>query len=362
MFQLKRKYLLLLYPFTILLILFSALSPEFAEWYALTIYPIISHIFNALSSLFPVSLSEIVVLILLFGIPIFLLIIIWRFFKSDHKKPFILRAVLNFFCLASVILFCFTVNCGINYGRYTFSQVSGLSVRASSQEELAELCRELVVQINELRPQLPEDANGMILENSLTETGWAAKEAFDSLHTSYPTLSEGYGPPKPVFFSRALSACNITGIFFPFTFEANVNVDIPDYSIPFTMCHELTHLRGYMREDEANFIAYLACRESDRNDFQYSGALSAFIQANNALYARNSELASEIYNTLNDAVKRDVSYNNAYWKQFEGPVADTASKVNDVYLKANRQQDGVESYGRMVDLLLADYRKRHQLS
>ena len=62
---------------------------------------------------------------------------------------------------------------------------------------------------------------------------------------------------------------------------------------------------------------------------------------------------------LSDGVQRDLAANNAYWDQFEGPIAQISSQVNDSYLKANQQEDGVKSYGKMVDLLLADYRQRH---
>ena len=57
--------------------------------------------------------------------------------------------------------------------------------------------------------------------------------------------------------------------------------------------------------------------------------------------------------------------NNEYWDQFEKPivgetsVADIAEKVNDTYLKINDQTDGTQSYGRVVDLLLAEYKQRH---
>ena len=117
------------------------------------------------------------------------------------------------------------------------------------------------------------------------------------------------------------------------------------------MCHELSHLRGYMREDEANFLAYLACRESSFADFRYSGAMLAFVYTNNALISADSELGNEIFRTLCDGAQADFAANSAYWKQFEGPVSEISSTVNDAYLKANRQEDGVRSYGRMVDLL-----------
>ena len=58
---------------------------------------------------------------------------------------------------------------------------------------------------------------------------------------------------------------------------------------------------------------------------------------------------------------QDLVDNSLYWKQFENTViSNTANKINDVYLKINNQEDGVQSYGRMVDLLLAEYRQRQE--
>ena len=75
-------------------------------------------------------------------------------------------------------------------------------------------------------------------------------------------------------------------MFSPFTIEANYNQDIPDYEIPYTVCHELAHLKGWIREDEAGFIAYLACRESQEPALQYSGTLNALSYAMSAFVQR----------------------------------------------------------------------------
>ena len=61
-----------------------------------------------------------------------------------------------------------------------------------------------------------------------------------------------------------------------------------------------------------------------------------------------------------DALRRDIQSNNAYWKQYETPVSEVSDRVNDAYLKANGQENGLRSYGRMVDLLLAYYRDELQ--
>ena len=125
------------------------------------------------------------------------------------------------------------------------------------------------------------------------------------------------------------------------------------YNIPFTVCHELSHLRGFMEEKEANFIAFLACIGSERTDFQYSGYLSGWVYCMNALYRTDPERWAEVRSRLSETVQPDLDANSAFWDRYEGPVRETAERINDTYLKVNGQADGVESYDRMVDLIVA---------
>ena len=361
----KRKrwpWLLLCFPAAALLLVLAEFVPGFAEWYATRPYRVISHAGNFLSGLFPFSLAEILLYLLIAAILFWLVFsIIQLIRKPDGRRKRLLRFLMTPLCAASVLFFLFTFTCGINYSRCTFAQISGLPIQDSSVEELYELNVFLAEEVSSLRQQFPENEQG-VMESSFSSSSEKAEQArisYDTLEAEYPTLFSGYSAPKSVLASRLMSWCDITGIFVPFTFEANVNVDVPDYSQPATMCHELSHLRGYMREDEANFIAYLACRTSENLEFQYSGAMLAFVYANNALYGADSELGQQVYSSLYKGVQRDFAYNSAYWKQFEGPVSEISNTVNDTYLKANRQDDGVKSYGRVVDLLLADYRKNH---
>ena len=80
--------------------------------------------------------------------------------------------------------------------------------------------------------------------------------------------------------------------------------------------------------------------------------------AHNALYRQDAEGALEIYYSLPEEVLSDLSANNAFWQQYEGKISEASSRVNDTYLKANSQTDGIQSYGRMVDLLLGYYRSQ----
>lgn len=358
----KRVYLLGLIPLSLLLTFLAKKSDYFAEHiYAKHIYKWLSQTISTITGLLPFSIAEILILIL----PIFVFLILIRFIfkmvtEKDKRKERMVKAFLNILCSASLIYFLFTALAGINYYRYTFSYYSNLEMIDSTLEELYALTERLMMDANDLRDQVPlTDEEGVFkLSVESYELAKAANEAYSRLAEDYPVLGGYYGAPKPVLFSKALSHTEITGIFIPFTMEANVNVDVPDYTIPATMLHELAHLRGFMREDEANFLAYLAGLKSDNVEFRYSSTMLALGVSGNALYGQNIDMYFKIRDQYSEGVLKDIRANSAYWVQYEDTVISTlSSTVNDTYLKANSQSDGVKSYGRMLDLLLAKYRK-----
>lgn len=354
--KLRRLWILLTFPAAFALIYFASGHEMFAEWYANSIYPVISRLGNRISGIFPFSVGEILVYLFIILIPMVFIRFLIRFIKQRNCwKEITLKFCINLACFTGIVFFLFAVNCGINYYRSAFAQTSRLEIKQSTKTELIRLCKNLASDSNTFRAQVKTDKQQVMQfsARNFSQNAETAQKAFDSLSKDYPLLRSGYSAPKPVAASKLMSQCNITGIFFPFTFEANVNTDVPEYTIPFTMCHELSHLRGFMREDEANFIGYLACEKSTSSDFRYSGAVMAFTYASNALDSADTNAANAVFAQLSDGVRKDIQFNNEYWDQFKGPVASAADSVNNSYLKANDQKDGVQSYGRMVDLLLA---------
>ena len=179
---------------------------------------------------------------------------------------------------------------------------------------------------------------------------------------NYAALRYSTGEVKPVLASRAMSYTETVGIYIPFTMEANINIDTIYYNQPVDAIHELAHLRGIMLEDEANYVAYLACISSNEPDFIYSGYMLAYIYASNQLYNEDMELYSRIIDKLSDGVKLDLNANHIYWKQFDTPtgnkIANVSNKLNDTYLNINGQEQGTKSYGMVVDLLIAEYKEK----
>ena len=339
------------------LIWLSRSGTGFAQWYAEYLFPFFPNTIGRLLSPLPFSVYEWVLYALPLGLLCFLAVLVWNLFHCRQKAKKMLSGFFRLLlCAGPAVFLMLTLTCTINYGRTPFGEMAGYEVRDSSVAELEQLGEELAAQANEYASRIPQNGEGGLSLETVDIKG-QARAAMTGLGKQYPSLSGYYPTPKGVAFSWGMSHLRLTGMFSPFTIEANYNRDIPDYEIPYTICHELAHLKGWIREDEAGFIAYLACRESQEPALQYSGTLNALSYAMNALYgAGRRESYVRIYDSLPEQAKRDYRASNRYWKQFETKVAEVSTSLNDHYLKANAQSDGVQSYGRMVDLLLAERR------
>lgn len=361
----KRIYVLLLLPLSYLLVSIANGREEMVEKiFSLHIYRFISIGYSSITNWIPFSLGEIGIILGVVALTTYSIrTLLSLMFKKEERKQRGIRFLLNLSCLVSIFIFVNVMLCGLNYYRYPFSHYSGLEVRDSTVEELYGLCLELSNRANELRSDIVmEDENGVfLLSTNWRDTGEKARIAMNELSKEYPVLAGWNVAPKTIALSKWMSYTGITGIFLPFTMEANVNIDVLDYSIPATMCHELSHLRGFMKEEEANYIAYLACTAIEDAEFNYSGVMDALINAQNALYLMSREKFYEIRETYSEGVRRDLIASMNYWERFEGGVvSEVTNQINDTYLKANNQIDGVKSYGRMVDLLLAQYRQKQK--
>ena len=122
--------------------------------------------------------------------------------------------------------------------------------------------------------------------------------------------------------------------------------------------HELAHQRGISSEQECNFLAILACTTCGRDDYAYSGWLLGYIYLGNALHGADTDRWQKIYDALPETAKADLSDNNAYWAQFRsGTTRKVSNKVYDSFLKSYGESKGLQSYGTVVDLLVAYYQK-----
>ena len=180
-------------------------------------------------------------------------------------------------------------------------------------------------------------------------------EIYENVSQKFPFLAlEGQTRAKPIFFSRLQSRLGFTGVYFPFTGEANVNVDAPACLLPATVAHEMAHQRMVASEQEANFVGILAAVTSGDTVYQYSGYLMGLIQLCNALAPVDRSAWQDIVQRyFTQELADDWNANNAYWAALASPMEDAAERVYDSFLKGNGQELGMRSYGACVDLLAA---------
>ncbi len=329
--------------------------------YSRGIYPWLSQSVSVLFRWLPFSAAEFILYFLSTALLVQIIVLLVHLIRRPYRLWRLCRwlsFLLAFFSIGYALFYSLW---GLNYQRLPLSHTLGYMTAPADSETLARLCEDLVKKVNVTARKTKRNPDQtMALSSSLGETLQGTITAWDALGTEYPAFSgRWYSAPKPVTASGLLCYTEITGIFIPYTIEANVNVAVPYCTLPADAAHEAAHQHGFAREDEANYLSYRACIASGIPEYEYSGYYLACVHSLNALYKVDRQKWRKLYSSLCDEVRADMDYGRKFWKQYEGPVAEKSNQSNDAYLKSNQQSAGIQSYGRMVDLLIAEYRQKH---
>ena len=344
----NKAFSFILALFLLSLIIYSAarLSPAAAEFTARYISAPLIACLGFFTGFLPFSLAELGLLLL---IPLAVLAVA-RSFRALDRGAGLLTAMRPTLCVALAVGFlafgCF-FPC---YFRKPLEENLGIKRSVPETEQLNRAALVCAERLSALTPFLTFGADGA--SYSSLSFGEMAKE----LNASYKALGKRYGflpsyksVPKPIALSGPLTFMHTAGIFVFITGEANVNINYPDFVIPFSMAHEMAHQRGIAREEEANFLAFLACLESDNTYIRYSG------YANLYDYLRSAITDGDAYQAVTRAAGGKTAGEFAAFGAFFAKYADSTAAsvsgaVNDVFLKSNGQSAGIESYDLVIEL------------
>lgn len=307
---------------------------------------------GAVTACLPFSVAELlytlIVLLALWG-----LLSLWPAVKrSAHKGKTLLLHLGALALIPAVMVTGYNWLWALGYYGSSFSEKSGLSNEGVTVEELTQVTAYFATQASLYSRQVQRDEQGHFAEADF----WQDYQGlYTALEEEFPCLKNRELRPKPMVYSKFMSLLGFSGFYFPFTGEANVNVDFPPALQPETIAHELAHQRRVASEAEANFVGIAAAVSSGKTVYQYSGYLSGLTHLSNALYRADPQAWAEISQGLTEEIRIDWQDNNAYWAQFESPVETVATAVYDGYLKHNDQSLGMKSYGACVDLLVEYY-------
>lgn len=248
---------------------------------------------------------------------------------------------------------------GLNYHAGPLSSDIRLAVTEYTLEELEDAAIYYRDRANELADQVDRDSSGNITFPEFEVLAQQAGDGFRSLtyDYSYSIFAGSSKPVKKLGWSKMYTSMGITGVTVGLTGEAAVNPDIPEISIPFTMCHEMAHRMCIAIERDANFGAFLACQANSSKEFQYSGYFMAYRYCYDALYAQGSAEATtaavRIDSGVNANLKADLdAYDRFYHDHLDKKASDMATNINDTYLKTSGDEQGVASYAQVTDLLV----------
>ncbi len=331
--------------------------PDFTEFViSRGLFKIITVPLGFITSLLPFSLTELTVILAVPLVLLTIVIFVMRLKKSENKKQTAMKGA-RFVCgFLSFAVFLYMTCHGANYYRYSAAQLLDLDTSQKSPQQLVELCLYLGEKAAAERENIATDESRvMVLETDTFTELSRAGNGYDKLCADYPWLWTSIWRQKPVQLSYMWSYTGIVGMYFPFYAECNINIEQPDFAVPFTAAHESAHSRGIAFEDECNFYAFLSCINSDYAEYRYSGYMQAFKFCSNSLFAYDVELWAETQAVVTDGMRADFAALNQYIDDFSGEVMEVSDSINDSFIKIQGDEDGSFSYSKVTELLLAYY-------
>lgn len=283
-----KKYWKFIIIFTVFIALINILARirPVCDFYADNIFFLWSSTYGFIMGLFPFSVGSLMIaigiIILVVAIVLSILLIFLR--KRIKYKKFTSVYLKTLLVIALSVGLLYSLNCSALY------RCTMLSKDCSEYNvyEIIDCYNEVATKCNELSTKVTRNAEGeAIYQGNLDKAIRNAIKKFASANKRF----KGYVPRVKNFMYEAIYyQIGIIGMYYPFSMEANTSRHLTDLTKAYTASHELCHLKGYIYEDEANFMAFRICIESDDEFLQYAGYLGV-------LAYLNSDMMSTIWNT-----------------------------------------------------------------
>jgi len=328
---------------------------EIEKYYSNGLYIYISKFLNLLFGWIPFSVGDILYAILL-------IVILKNIFTTLKNRRIGLKN--TFFKIGgfiSVLFFLFHLNWGLNYFRQPVHKTLNFEREKYATNELVDFTEKLIVKINQVHLSITKN-DTIIIDNTLDKKQLkeVSYDVYAQFQQKYPQYSHKNLKAKHSLFSLPLTYMGFAGYLNPITNEAQVNSLIPKNTYPMIVCHELAHQVGIASESEANFIGYLATKNSNDAYFNYSGYLMALRFCLYEIFQNDPQKFETLKVEINKGILKDIRQSEAFWESYQNWSEQYFKTFYDTFLKANKQKDGMKSYNKVV-VLLINYHKKEEL-
>ena len=347
----------------VLLIVLTILI-KWASWYpgwvernySQGVYPVIAKVQRLLFGWLPFSIGD------LFYAFLILVIFykVFKFFKLLFKRQvtrryFVVALQQGIFILLFLYVF-FNLLWGLNYNRRGIAYQLKLEVKQYSLADLDTLTNVIQNRVNYYATFVTEAQRDSFDKKSRLFS--SAVEAYDEVAKKYSFLKYGPRSIKPSLFSYLGNYLGFQGYYNPFSGEGQVNTTVPRFLEPYVTTHEMAHQLGYGKENEANFVGFLACRAYNSNVFRYSVYYDMYNYSVGEIIARRDTVLAKSYQLkAHPQVLKDQKEFRDFYRRYRNPIEPIIMWGYGHFLKANNQPAGKRSYNEVVAWLIAYYKK-----
>lgn len=319
-------------------------EPLVERWFSIGVYPRLQHVMTPLANLVPFAWFDVLLLVVVVLV-VRVIVRAVRQARRDRRWSPILFGAWTLVVTGAGIYLAFLGFWGLNYRRVAMTERIEMVPGPPRSDAVGQLGLTAVERLN-------------ALYDSAHTQGWSHDEwrdpdfirAFgEAQRLIQDTPTPVPGRLKQTVLGPYFRWTGIDGMVDPLMLEVLVNPDLLPWERPFVAAHEWSHLAGFADESEASFVGWLTCIRS-HPAAQYSGWLFVYWEVIADLRADDRAVLN---GTLEAGPRRDLNAIAERLRRGQFPLLRTASwAVYDQYLRANRVESGVQSYGEVVTLIL----------
>lgn len=334
----------------------ASLAPETVEsLYSQTAYYYLVRWLSAVNKYSPKPIGEILLVGIILWYIGFTLWYLGRAFRRETSLLDVLKVlVLQLAWLFTFSFAAFLLMWGLNYQRQPIEDRMNLDLRAEGRQEAIEVGRRIIDGINRnYSTREVATATGTSMMTIGQQGLFQAIENSFQLENSLGTASQGgFSNPKPLIFSTVATWLDIRAVYIPFTGEATYNEKLLDCDLPFAIAHAKAHQRGFAREDEANFIAFVICIKSNEPYVRYSGYLHG-LKVLDFLAKSDVQDVEALKAQIAAGPAVDVRARESFGARSKSATfAPVADSITNIYLRANRIRGGLKNFSEDTPLIV----------
>jgi hypothetical protein len=300
----------------------------------------------------PFSLGDILYLLVIIGIGYLLFKLIQKIYKKTFSFGIFKKYWTRILTTGLYVYVVFNLFWGLNYSRKGIAHQLQIEVKKYTRADVEPLLAQIIKKLNAYAD------TAYFTQNLGYDTcNKYAVDCYKELNAKHSFISYSQKSVKKMMSSQLQNYMGFLGYYNPFTGEAQINHSVPKIMIPTIFLHEMAHQLGYAKEDEANFVGYLAAKESTNAYFKYSCYFDLLQYVAGELNNIDSIATKPYIKTLHPSVVENLKTWQYFRKKHESIFSDATAWIYNQFLKAADRPQGIATYNEVVALLIAYMRK-----